>query len=136
MHLLTLGPDGTILVPFVGLSDAFIDSRVPHCTTFDAICGSVGLCVGCEVPIGTPFGVYGAELPPQRVPFVGSLGAFDGCRSSIYKFVGVFGVVCGAKWQVPSYIRGPVGSIWQLRSAKWYQFVDFSVRHLFIVVYT
>ena len=58
MHLLTLGPDGTILVPFVGLSDAFIDYRVPHCTLFGTICGIVGLCVGCEVPTGTPFGMW------------------------------------------------------------------------------
>jgi hypothetical protein len=44
-------------------------------------------------------------------------GRYEGY--SIYKFMGVFGVVCGAKWQVPSYMCGPVGSIWQLRSAKW-----------------
>jgi hypothetical protein len=34
-------------------------------------------------------------------------GRYEGY--SIYKFMGVFGVVCGAKWQVPSYRCGPVG---------------------------
>ena len=60
LTLFTLGPNGTICsVPCVGLSDVFMHSRVPHCTTFGAICGIIGLFVGCEVPIGTPFGVYG-----------------------------------------------------------------------------
>ena len=60
MTLFTLCPNGTIFsVPCVVLSDVFMHSRVPHCTTVGAICGIIGLFVGCEVPIGTPFGVYG-----------------------------------------------------------------------------
>ena len=31
------------------LSDVFMHSRVPHCTTFGAICGIMGLFVGCEL---------------------------------------------------------------------------------------
>ena len=83
LTLFTLGPNGTICsVPCVGLSDVFMHSRVPHCTTFGAICGIMGLFVGCELVDWNPiWRLWGAELPYHSVPFVRSLGAFDGCRS-------------------------------------------------------
>ena len=83
MTLFTLCPTGTIFsVACVGLSDVFMHSRVPHCTTFGAICGIMGVFVGCEVVGWNPiWRLWGAELPYHSVPFAGSLGAFDGCRS-------------------------------------------------------
>jgi hypothetical protein len=57
LTLFTLCPTGTIFsVACVKLSDVFMHSRVPHCTTFGAICGIMGVFVGWLVGTrGTQF---------------------------------------------------------------------------------